>query len=121
MKRLAAIGLFLSLIFPALAQASQFPPVASGNLFDNSVSIGTSAVQMIPANTSRQYLIIQNVSSTATVGCSTTSSPVIGNAGTVTLVSNGSWSFAGNFIPTSAFWCIASAISTPVTVKEGHQ
>jgi hypothetical protein len=121
MKKIPLVFLFLFLASPALA--GQFPPAATGNLFDLSppVSIGTSAVQVAPVNLSRQYLVIQNESSTASVGCNTAPNPQIGTPGTITLLPYGSWAFSGNFVPTAGFWCVASIAATPVTIKEGHQ
>lgn len=107
-------------LLPTSAHAGNYQPVYTAGLTDRSTaSLGTSSTQLVAANAQRKYLIIENVG-TVNIGCSYTTA-VIGGAGTVTLVPNGSWTFEGNFIYTGAIKCIAaSGSSNVVTIFEGQ-
>lgn len=119
------LAAFLLLFFigaGANAVTGTYTPAVSGTFTDYSnATIGSSvAVQIVPANNARKYLVLENVS-TVNMGCSYSSTPVIGTAGTVTLVPNGSWTFDGNFIYSGAVYCIAASSSNNVMVAlEGN-
>lgn len=130
-KKLVAL-LLLSLwsCAPAIAGTGTYTPVVSGTFTDYSnATIGAvTPVQVISSNNARKYLVIQNVSAND-IGCSYSSTPVIGGVGTVTLDAYqnashsgaGSWTFDGNFIYSGPIYCIASGGSNNVvTVLEGN-
>lgn len=118
----AAFLLFFLLAFQSDAVTGTYTPAVSGTFTDYSNStIGSSVpVQIVASNNARKYLVLENVSA-VNMGCSYASTPVIGTAGTVTLVPNGSWTFDGNFIYSGAIYCIAASSSNNVMVAlEGN-
>ena|ERR1700679_1883938 len=120
MKKLLTISLLALLLFSQQASAN-YQPVYAGNLIDRGTSaLTTSSIQLVPPNSARKYLVIQNVG-TVNIGCSPGGTAAIGSQGTITLVPNGSWSLEANFIFTGAVNCIAASSSgNVVTAWEGQ-
>lgn len=118
----AAFLLFFLLSFQSNAVTGTYAPAVSGTFTDysNSTIGSVTPVLIVPANNARKYLVLENVSA-VNMGCSYSSTPVIGTAGTVTLVPNGSWTFDGNFIYSGTVYCIAASSSNNVMVAlEGN-
>lgn len=120
MKKLLAFLLLSFLLFSQTASAN-YQPVYAGQLTDRGTSaLTTSSLLVVPANSARKYLVIQNVGS-VNVGCNPGGTAAIGSKGTITLVPNGSWSFEANYIYTGAINCIAASSSgNVVTAWEGQ-
>lgn len=109
------ILLLLALLFPFTASAATFPPVVTGSLTNRSITnLTTASLQVVAANASRKYLVIQNVNS-VNIGCSI-GTAAIGTSGTITLLPNASWTFEGNYVYTGAINCIGASGSNLVVV-----
>jgi len=85
------------------------------------VAVGTSASQVLAAPATRGYrlVIIRNQSGSATIACTPGNpSPAIGSAGSFDIApaTSQSWA-AANVVFETAWYCIANAGSTPVTVE----
>jgi hypothetical protein len=85
------------------------------------VTVGTSPAQVLAAPTTRGYrlVIIANQSGTATISCAPGSaSPAIGSAGSFDIPpgQKQTWA-AANVVFATAWYCVASASSTPVTIE----
>ncbi len=84
------------------------------------VTAGMSSGAGVPAR-SRDYLLVVNASSTATIAIAFDTAAVVNGAGSITLTSGqkAEWSDVNNgFVPSNAINVIASASSTPVTIIE---
>jgi hypothetical protein len=122
MKRLLILlGLIAAIAAPAAAQ--QLP-------YAWPQTVGTTAVQVLPANPARKQVFFHNPNASATVSvCPTVSRKdgtnvacTVNGAGSITLLPGGSATLGGVGSPTAAIptpWNgIASAPSTPLTIYE---
>jgi len=81
------------------------------------VTVGTSSAQGVAGKT-RNFLLIQNQSASATVSFAFASAAVLNGAGSFTLAAGASMRWDQTFVPSDAINFIASAGSTPVSVME---
>lgn len=118
---LVACGLMIAAAQAATSPTNQFPPVAVGAWADSSIAIGTTSAQVLPMNTARKALVLQN-NGTGTVSCSDISSPTSLGLGTITIGSSPAApvKFDGNFVPSGPLYCIASTGTQNLTIKEGR-
>lgn len=90
---------------------------------DQSVTLGTAAVKVLPAVNTRLWLIIEVNTAGASVACSwTTTTPALWTNGSFTLSGQGTnvayaQQGGGGFVPNAALYCVASAASTSVTIQ----
>jgi len=99
--------------------ANQPIPPNVGTTTDASIVVGTSSLLILPENPSRQFLLLQNASSSVSVfvGFGT---PATMTGGSIELQPNGStliFGAVGGFVPADAIYAISSAVGTPLTVK----
>ncbi len=96
---------------------------ARGTATTATVSLGTTAQQVVAAGANRSYFMVQNQSATADVACTTDgTTPAIGSTAnpSVLLKPNSllqASGAAGAFMPVGAVMCIASAASTLLHVR----
>jgi hypothetical protein len=114
MKHRLLVGL-VALLLSAPAFAQGLPVV------DYSVTLGTTAVPCVPANAGRRTLSIENPYGGSNNVCYSTGTPVCGAAGTSVLVPGALDYWANGSAPAGPVNCIASAGSTPVTIKASPQ
>lgn len=109
---LYAAAILLFLLQPA--QASLTNPAA----VNKSTTVTGSSSQILPADSSRRYLLIVNVCS-QNIGISITgTTAAIGTAGTVTLFPGGSMEFTGRDVPQNALNGISASGTCGVTIWE---
>ncbi len=108
-----------------LTLISFFPPHqahASFNvphMYDRSISVGASSVAILPAESNRKYLLIENVCSGQNIGINQdAATAAIGSAGTITLFPGGSLEFKGSDVPDNAFTAISASGTCAITIKE---
>lgn len=82
------------------------------------VTVGTSSAKALAQNAASRYLGIFNLSSTASIACSfgANSTAALNAAGSIQLPPLGGfvWDVV---VPTDQLNCIASAVSTPMTIQ----
>lgn len=111
----AVLGLVSALLRPALAQLGSASPVATA------VTVGTSSVQLVPANGARHGLTIYNQSSNVISVLPGAGTAVANAAGTINIAASGGMltiTCNDRFPCGNAFQAIASGASSAVTVWE---
>ena len=97
-----------------MSSAIDLTLVAKGVPIDASLTLTGSAQKLVSKNTIQRYIEIFNVGS-ASVGLSfTTTTPVIGQANTITIPAGGEWVSPIGFIPQADFYVIGTN-GQPVT------
>lgn len=107
---------------PALAQVV--------NNQDLSATLGTTAVDCVPANALRITLAMENLHASnnvgycynqinPTTGAVTTCTPVIGTKGTWTITAGTLFFWPQSNVPKNGMTCIASGASTDVSIVQG--
>ena len=122
MRKLSILIVLALLLLVSPAVATPKAPLSSGNPVDMTVTIGSSAAIVLPADAARGFLQIQNVSqSTNGLACTTDgSTPAIGGKGTqLAGVSSGAGgtAFYDTYVPLGTVTCIGSASSTVIAIK----
>lgn len=85
---------------------------------DRSVTVTGTSAQILPADSARAYLLIENVCA-QNVGISISpTTAVIGTANTITLYPGGSMEFSGSSVPQNAFNGISASGSCGLTIWE---
>ena len=97
---------------PLFTSSTQTSSFSSGAYAGNTIGTSSSAV----ANSGQHLYEIFNASQTATVACAFGTTPVINGAGSITIPPGWMKSWPGGLTLDSDANCIASAVSTPVTV-----
>ncbi len=90
---------------------------AHGALTDRSGTVGSTSTSIVPANPTRKYLFIQNLSGSKLYINFTTAA----NQGQPSILlgaNGGSIVFEGNFVTTEQVFAVASGASSPYTAKE---
>ena len=98
---------------------SSMRPTADA-LQDASVAnLGSGSLQILPVDVNRKYLMIHNQSAVSQGVNPTGASALVGRAGTVTLVSNGSLTYEGTWVPTNAFQAQGTSGAGGLTIIVG--
>jgi hypothetical protein len=97
--------------------------LVQGGFYDRSTNVGTSSVSVLNQNVGRAYLLVYNLSGSATVhirfatpGVTAAASGVPGN---IPLGPGEGITWDSEFVPTQGLFAISSAANTPVTILEG--
>jgi hypothetical protein len=90
-----------------------------GTLTDYSGSASTVDATIMASNSSRKYLLIQNLSGSINMWINFGSAAVPNTAGSIQLGTKETLIWEGNFIPTEAVHLIASSGTPTYTAKEG--
>lgn len=91
--------------------------ITNQQIYDASITVGTTAEIALAANPQRQFLDIQNVHATQNVGYTLNgTTPVIGQAGTFVLTPYQE-KLLDTFVVTGAVTVIGSGSGTPVTIN----
>lgn len=118
----ALLGLAFGLLFLfaiigiARAQDYPVPPYFKGGTV-SPVTVTSTSAMAIPANPHRQYLAIDNESSTATIACSFGGTAALNTAGSFTFTSGTTRVWNSVPVPTEQVNCISSASTSPATVE----
>ena len=118
MRFLQILALFLLCASPAFAGSQPQSPLTGGaTIGTSSVSLGTSAVQILASDAHRGFIQIQNTTSGAnTLACTIDGSTPVINGNGIQLGKYGSATF-DVFVPTGAVQCVGSAANTAYYVQ----
>jgi hypothetical protein len=91
------------------------PATGTGGV--TSATVGTTSAQVSAAATRTAILALQNVSASASVACALGATAVLNSAGSFQIAAGQMLTLSNDmYVPGDAVNCIASAVSTPVTV-----